>query len=104
MSGDDPGTPDPINTRPGHPAWPLSCPDLGRTGATAVTSDQTGEAIDPTSVLLTERQLSERWQINPGALANQRAAKRSGVPFVKIGAMIRYRLSDVLAYEQTVSR
>jgi hypothetical protein len=50
--------------------------------------------------LLTETQLAERWQLSPKTLQNARVAG-TGVAFVKIGHAVRYRLSDVLAYEQS---
>ncbi len=49
--------------------------------------------------LLTPVQLAERWQVHPGSLANERSAG-TGLPFVKIGARVRYRLSDIEAYER----
>lgn len=49
-------------------------------------------------VLLTETDLAHRWQVARGSLANDRSANR-GVPFVKLGTRVRYRLSDVEAYE-----
>lgn len=48
--------------------------------------------------LLTTRQLSERWGVNQGHLANLRSAGR-GVPFVKLLSSVRYRLEDVEAFE-----
>ena len=48
---------------------------------------------------LTERQLADRWQISTRTLQAARV-KGSGVPFVRIGRAVRYRLEDVLAYEQ----
>lgn len=60
-------------------------------------------ALDtPSHTLLTERDLAGRWGMSPGALSNQRGSGR-GVPFVRVGRLIRYRLSDVLAFEQTVA-
>jgi hypothetical protein len=54
---------------------------------------------DPQDVLLKERDLAERWGCHPNTLTNQRGTGR-GVPFVRLGPrMIRYRLSDVLAWE-----
>jgi hypothetical protein len=50
--------------------------------------------------LLTTHDLAERWGLHPGTLANQRSAGR-GLPFVRLGRSVRYRLSDVLAVEAT---
>jgi hypothetical protein len=43
-------------------------------------------------------QLATRWQTTRGHLANQRSYGR-GVPYLKLGSRVMYRLSDVLAYE-----
>ena len=48
---------------------------------------------------LTEAQLAERWQISVRTLQAARV-KGSGVPFVRIGRSVRYRLEDVTAYEK----
>ena len=48
--------------------------------------------------LLTTRDLAQRWQVNAGSLANDRSAGR-GVPYVKIGGAVRYRLCDVEVFE-----
>lgn len=39
--------------------------------------------------LLTETELASRWNLAPKTLANQRC-RGSGVPFIRIGRMIRY--------------
>lgn len=49
-------------------------------------------------VLLTEGQLAARWQISLKKLQADRW-RGNGVPFVKIGRLVRYRLADVQAYE-----
>jgi len=51
-------------------------------------------------VHLTETQLAERWQISARTLQAARV-KGGGVPFVRIGRAVRYRLEDVLVYEQS---
>ena len=55
-------------------------------------------------VLLTEKLLAKRWNLaSPKKLQADRIA---GVacPWVKIGRSVRYRLSDVLAYETANTR
>ena len=49
-------------------------------------------------ILLTTSDLAQRWQIHMGSLANDRSAGR-GVPYVKIGGAVRYRLRDVEVFE-----
>ena len=50
--------------------------------------------------LLTETQLADRWQKSPKTLQNARVSG-TGVAFVKIGHAVRYRLGDILAYENS---
>lgn len=54
--------------------------------------------MDSGEILLTTRDLAQRWQVNAGSLANYRSAGR-GVPYVKIGGAVRYRLRDVEGFE-----
>jgi len=54
--------------------------------------------MDSGEILLTTRDLAQRWQVNAGSLANDRSAGR-GVPYVKIGGAVRYRLRDVEGFE-----
>jgi len=49
--------------------------------------------------LLTDAQLAARWQLSRGTLANQRSQGR-GSAYLKLAGRIRYRLSDIEAYEQ----
>ena len=48
---------------------------------------------------LTEQQLAARWQVSPKTLRNARV-EWPPVRFVKIGRSVRYRLSEVIAYEE----
>ena len=57
-----------------------------------------GGALSSAETLLTTRDLAQRWQVHVGSLANDRSAGR-GVPYVKIGGVVRYRLSDVEVFE-----
>lgn len=56
--------------------------------------------VSTVAVMLTTKELAARWGISPGSLANDRAANRSTLPYVKIGDRVRYRLHDVLRYEE----
>jgi len=53
---------------------------------------------DVTHDLLTPGQVAARWGVSTGHLANLRY-RGEGIGYVKIGARVAYRLSDVLAYE-----
>ena len=48
---------------------------------------------------LNEKQLAERWGVSVRTLQAARV-KGSGAPYLRIGGAVRYRLEDVLAYEQ----
>lgn len=58
-------------------------------------------------VYLTTEDLADRWRVSPGTLENQRAA-RKGPRYVKLGtgraAPVRYRLADVIDYENSNTR
>jgi hypothetical protein len=47
--------------------------------------------------LLTDTQLAARWQLSRGTLANQRSP---GPAYLKLAGRVRYRRSDIEAYEQ----
>lgn len=49
--------------------------------------------------LLTEHQLAAHWNISIKTLQAQRW-KGCGITFIKIGRSVRYRISDVAAFEQ----
>lgn len=61
--------------------------------------------LNPPDRLLTDRELTARWQWARGTPAVLRSRGGLPIPFVRIGKRVRYRLADVLAYEhaQTVS-
>lgn len=63
-------------------------------------------AVDPSAhiavqTMLTTKELAARWSVSAGSLANDRALGRSAVPYVKIGDRVRYRLSDVVRFEES---
>lgn len=51
-------------------------------------------------VLFTTQELAVRWRVSAKSLANARSARKSHVPFIKIGDSVRYRLREVRAFEQ----
>lgn len=54
-------------------------------------------------LLLQERELAARWNVSVRTLQNRRVQGCS-LPFLKLGRSVRYRLSDVVAYEESVRR
>ncbi|MGP4058439.1 helix-turn-helix domain-containing protein [Mycobacterium sp. 4D054] len=48
-------------------------------------------------MLLTAKEVADYLSISPDALAQDRF-RGDGIPFVKIGSRVRYRLSSLLAY------
>lgn len=69
----------------------------GRAEVDAVSLSWVDSRVGPE--LLTDAQLAERWQLSRGTLANQRSQGR-GPAYVKIVGRVRYRRSDIEAYEQ----
>lgn len=62
-------------------------------------------AIVEQEQLLTEVQLEERWQMNASHLRYWRMKRAAGdttagPAFVKLGRSVRYRMSDIIAFEQ----
>jgi hypothetical protein len=53
----------------------------------------------PRRLLLTPKEVSELIARAEQSLANDRCARR-GLPYVKIGRSVRYKLTDVLAYAE----
>lgn len=51
-----------------------------------------------TEQLMTQEELAFRWKISEATLERERSFKR-GVRYIKIGGLIRYRLQDVIDYE-----
>lgn len=49
--------------------------------------------------LIPETQLADRWGVSPRTLQAQRL-RGSGCPFIVIGRNVRYRLSDVITFEE----
>jgi hypothetical protein len=66
-------------------------------GTSVVSSDGASPAAAPD--LLTDAQLAVRWQLSRGTLANQRSQGR-GPAYLKLAGRVRYRRSDIEAYEQ----
>jgi Helix-turn-helix domain len=62
----------------------------------ASREDASREAVHD---LLTDAQLAVRWQLSRGTLANQRSQGR-GPAYLKLAGRVRYRRSDIEAYEQ----
>ena len=52
----------------------------------------------PSHVFLTEQQLAARHQVSVKKVQADRL-RGAGVPFVRVGRLVRYRLSDIMAYE-----
>ena len=49
--------------------------------------------------LLTQKQLARRWALSERTLERWRCTGE-GPTYIKLGGLVRYRLVDVLAYEQ----
>jgi len=64
---------------------------------------QPGSTSGTTEVLLSPADLADRWGCSVGWLANQRC-EGDGPPYLKLGSLVRYRLSDVVAYEDAAEQ
>ena len=51
-----------------------------------------------TNKLLNEKQAAEHLTVSPGTLSVWRSTGRYNLPFVKVGRMVRYRLTDLDAW------
>ena len=49
-------------------------------------------------VFITQDEVAERWRISTATLERDRSL-RQGLKYLKIGGLIRYRMSDLLEYE-----
>ncbi|WP_374631137.1 DNA-binding protein [Ferrovibrio sp.] len=56
-------------------------------------------AAELQEILLTENQLWRRWQLASAKKLQADRVRGVGCPYIKIGRLVRYRLSDVVAYE-----
>ena len=50
--------------------------------------------------LMTQEEVAFRWKISEATLERDRSLKQ-GVRYLKIGGLIRYRMKDVLDYEDS---
>jgi hypothetical protein len=73
-------------------------PRNGDAMSKTIISTNAYSASDPMNIFLTETQLADRQQRSVKTLQNLRV-KGGSIPFVKIGRHVRYRLSDVIAWE-----
>ena len=82
---------------------PLAIDDASGNRASAARGPSvvSREDASPDAVhdLLTDAQLAVRWQLSRGTLANQRSPGR-GPAYLKLAGRVRYRRSDIEAYEQ----
>ena len=54
--------------------------------------------VERSRELLDEKQAAEHLTVSPGTLSVWRSTGRYNLPFVKVGRMVRYRLSDLDAW------
>jgi hypothetical protein len=81
-------------TRAGSVAKP--CPGDDREHDEIASRPANGSPIDET--FLDEQQLAARWNCSPKTLRNHRS-KKIGCRFLRIGRLVWYRMSDVIAHE-----
>lgn len=62
------------------------------------------QVVERSRELLDEKQAAEHLTVSPGTLSVWRSTGRYNLPFVKVGRMVRYRLSDLDAWLEARSR
>jgi len=63
-----------------------------------MTTPSLASIVERTRELLDEKQAAEHLTVSPGTLSVWRSTGRYNLPFVKIGRMVRYRVSDLDAW------
>jgi hypothetical protein len=58
------------------------------------------KSVHEQSEFMTQAELAKRWKLSEASLERMRYMKK-GCKYLKIGGLIRYRVQDVLAYEQS---
>jgi predicted DNA-binding transcriptional regulator AlpA len=93
---------EPTRSRAGR-LEPVAFGDMSSKRASAARGGSIESRVDepqePVHDLLTDDQLAARWQLSRGTLANQRSQGR-GPAYLKLAGRVRYRRSDIEAYEQ----
>lgn len=69
-----------------------------------MTTQSLSKIVERTRELLDEKQAAEHLTVSPGTLSVWRSTGRYNLPFVKIGRMVRYRLTDLDAWVAGRSR
>jgi hypothetical protein len=82
-----------------QPCPPFASRTAPETGSILEIARSFSRGRDDDLPRLNENQLAERWGVSVRTLQAARI-KGGGVPFIRIGRSVRYRLEDVLAYEQ----
>lgn len=58
-----------------------------------------GKKIEPQTPFITRRDLADRWQVSTETIKRK---ERAGIlRALKLGSAIRYRMADILAFEQS---
>ena len=63
-----------------------------------MTIENLSKLVERNPELLDEKQAAERLTVSPGTLSVWRSTGRYNLPFVKVGRMVRYRMSDLDAW------
>ena len=69
-----------------------------------MTTQTLSQIVERSRELLDEKQAAEHLTVSPGTLSVWRSTGRYNLPFVKVGRMVRYRLSDLDAWLEARSR
>jgi excisionase family DNA binding protein len=69
-----------------------------------MTTQTLSQIVGRARELLDEKQAAEHLTVSPGTLSVWRSTGRYNLPFVKVGRMVRYRLSDLDAWLEARAR
>ncbi len=69
-----------------------------------MTNQTLSQIVGRTRELLDEKQAAEHLTVSPGTLSVWRSTGRYNLPFVKVGRMVRYRLTDLDAWLEARAR
>ena len=69
-----------------------------------MTNQALSQIAERSRELLDEKQAAEHLTVSPGTLSVWRSTGRYNLPFVKVGRMVRYRLTDLDAWLEARAR
>lgn len=72
--------------------------------ANTARAQQAGISAEPTQQLLDDKAAAAVLDVTTGTLGVWRSTGRYGIPFIKVGRKVRYRLADLQAWLESRTR